>query len=815
MKRFPKSPYAKANRHTFRIACMICLTWPALAAAEFRSGNTVLFSARELRARNATIEAPGAGEFFLYVWAKGGETIPVAVGDQRVGDARAPGKGGNFGWTRVGSATLEKGHSYRIRLGKSDARTEPMLKELVGYVLLSDRKDLEPGRLFEIARVFSTTPEKVDDRRVTEFRHKDKPYPAAKYESKKQWERKADFIRKQILVATGLWPLPERTPLHVRRFGKIDREGYSIEKVYFESFPGFYATGNLYMPRGRKPPYPAVLCPHGHWKDGRLANEKNGSVPGRCINLARQGHVVFSIDMVGYNDSKQVTHRSKFSYPLWGLSIMGLQLWNGMRAVDFLLSIDGVDPDRIGCTGASGGGTQTFILAAVDDRIRVAVPVCMVSAHFQGGCECENAPLLRLSTYNVEIAAAAAPRAYMLTGATGDWTKNVMTVEGPRVQEIYRLLDAEEKFNHVIVKAGHNYNQETREHVYAWMGRWLLGETDAEKLREQPFKLETREDMLVFTKEHPLPKEALSADGVRDYLIERAKKQIASLKPKDRDSWKRFRTTYATGLLHALLARPFDDLNADAVVMGRTDGDRWMARKLMLQPAMNAKIPAVLWEPKGRKATRAAVVVHPAGKMGLADPATGEPGALVAGLLEAGAAVLSPDCFLTGEFHTPFEETKRALPDTYAYTYNPTTLAWRVADIVSALLYMEKNTGSSDVDLVGLGAAGPWCLLVAAIGDPPEKVRIVVDANGFNDADDAGWQGDMFQPGIRAFGGLRVAGALAAPTSLMIHNTQGKLDTGWIAGVYRAAGAEGALRAQEDRASEKAILQWLTEPSRR
>ena len=792
-----------------------CWRWAAVLLAIFATGDiasaadTVLLAARQLRAQETNVEVPAAGRYTVWVWSKNGETIPVRLGDKQLGEAKPKGAVDEFGWTQLSSADLEAGHRYALRLGADDRETSVALKDKVGFVLLSRNRNCRPERLFEVARAFSNRAEATSDSRLTDFRHKDKTYSMASW-TKDAWSAHAKFIREQILVANGLWPLPEKTPLNAKRSGRMDRDGYSIEKVYFESYPGFYCTGNLYLPRDKKPPYPAMLCPHGHWKDGRLADEEAGSVVARCISFARQGYVVFLPDMVGYNDSKQVSHRGgKFANPLWGISLMGLQTWNNMRGIDFLLSIEGVDPERIGCTGASGGGTQTFLLTAIDDRVKVAVPVCMVSAHFQGGCECENAPLLRLTMFNVEIAAAAAPRPYMLTGATGDWTKNIMEIEGPAVRSIYKLYGAEEKFGFVKVDAGHNYNKETREHVYRWMGKWLLNETDAEKLREQPYKVERKEDMLVFTPNHPRPADSLDENSVREFLIAQAKKQLESLKPNDEAGTKKFREVYHTALRHTFLT---PEGGIKAKIVGRVEGKTWEAEKLILSQARSdLQMSALFFSPKNRPTSRAVVVVHPEGKMGLMDLETGEPGPLVKGLLEAGCIVLSPDCFLTGEYHTPFVETTRALPKEFPYTYNPTNLSWRVHDISVACAYLgmrQKSYARPTVSLIGVGAAGSWCLLAAAATERI-PLRVVVDANGFADGNEASWQGDMFQPNILRSGGLRVAGALVAPNPLLIHGTQGKLDTAWMADVYGAIGAKKSFRSEEKHLSEKAIVEWL------
>ena len=150
------------------------------------------------------------------------------------------------------------------------------------------------------------------------------------------------------------------------------------------------------------------------------------------------GFVVFSYDMIGYNDSRQLTHA--FGGPreqLWGLSLAGLQLWNSIRSLDFLESLPYVKRDAIGITGESGGGTQTFMLAAADARVAAAVPVNMISLHMQGGCLCENPPGLRLDTTNVEIAATIAPRPMLMISATGDWTSDTLELEYPAVRALY------------------------------------------------------------------------------------------------------------------------------------------------------------------------------------------------------------------------------------------------------------------------------------------------------------------------------------------------------------------------------------------
>jgi hypothetical protein len=266
----------------------------------------------------------------------------------------------------------------------------------------------------------------AQDARNTDSITLDTHLPLPHFTTLEDWEKRKAFLRNQILVSTGLSPMPEKTPLHPQVFGRIEGKGYTIEKVLIETMPGFYLGGNLYRPRDGRGKHPGVLNPHGHWPYGRLENQPLYSGPSLGISLARQGYVVFAYDMVGYNDTIQVPHRfGSAEERLWSFGPLALQLWDSIRALDFLASLPDVDAAQLGVTGASGGGTQTFLLTAIDDRVQFASPVNMVSAIMQGGDLCENAPELRLGTSNVEIAAMFAPKPMLVVSATGDWTRNV------------------------------------------------------------------------------------------------------------------------------------------------------------------------------------------------------------------------------------------------------------------------------------------------------------------------------------------------------------------------------------------------------
>ena len=384
------------------------------------------------------------------------------------------------------------------------------------------------------------------------FRHTDQVHEPATYATLEDWLGRAANLRKHILVSAGLVPMPEKTPLSPRLGEAVEGDGYTARSVVLETWPGFYLTGTLYRPASGSGPFPAVLSAHGHWADGRFEDAELASVPGRAISLARQGYVVFSYSMIGYNETADhFPHRfSERTYERWGFSAMGLQLWNSIRALDFLAELPDVDPERIGMTGASGGATQTLLLTAVDARIQAAAPVNMVSAHFQGGCVCENGPLLRTSADHLDIAALAAPRPLLMVSTEGDWTVNTPAVEYPAVRAVYQLLGQEDHLANVHLGYPHNYNQDSREAVYAWFARWLLGtDVGLQTPDEAPFTVTPADTLRA-----DLPAPPISVDSLFQTFKGYAQHQLEAAAPRNWTDLYAYRNQFGPALRHALSA---------------------------------------------------------------------------------------------------------------------------------------------------------------------------------------------------------------------------------------------------------------------
>ncbi len=339
---------------------------------------------------------------------------------------------------------------------------------------------------------------------------------ASEWDDMESWEERAKIIRQGIIKGMKMDKMPEifgnfNPIVHSKR----EMDGYIVENIAIESFPGFYITGNLYRPTSKQNKYAAILCPHGHLSDKRFTDY----IQYRSAVLARMGAVVFAYDMIGYGESDQVNHKMPVA--------LVLQTYNSKRVLDYLVSRPDVDPERVGMTGGSGGATQTFMLTAIDDRIKVSVPTVQVSAHFFGGCVCESGMPVHKSadhqTNNVEIAALCAPRPLLLISNGGDWTRNTPRIEYPYIQNVYALYNAEHKVENVhLPMERHDYGYSKRTAAYNFFQHHL-------KLRfnvpydngyiEDFVTILTPEELKVFTEVNPRPENVLQGDqAVIEYL---------------------------------------------------------------------------------------------------------------------------------------------------------------------------------------------------------------------------------------------------------------------------------------------------------
>ncbi len=343
----------------------------------------------------------------------------------------------------------------------------------------------------------------------------------AQFPDRAHWDAYATHVRTRIQEGAGLSPWPRRSPLNPVIRNRRAYDGYSVENVTFESVPGYFVTGSLYRPLNATGPRPAVLSTHGHYPRIQKPDdyEKHARFwPGmqaRCASLARMGAVVLAIDMFGYGDSMQLVGQEAHRHPF----ALTLQTWNAMRAVDLLTSLDGVDPKRIAVSGESGGGTQAFLLTALDPRIALSAPVVMVSSYFLGGCACESGlPIHRSGNHfanNAMIAALAAPRPLLIVSDGKDWTQHVPQFEFPFLQKIYGYYGAPQAVANVhLADEGHDYGPSKRAALYRFVAdKFGLNLAAVQgpngQIDESRVTTETPTQLRVFGADFPIPHNAL------------------------------------------------------------------------------------------------------------------------------------------------------------------------------------------------------------------------------------------------------------------------------------------------------------------
>ena len=669
-------------------------------------------------------------------------------------------------------------------------------------------------------------------------------FPFNPPKSKEEWDRRADFVRRRILVSQGLWPLPTKSPLNPVLHGKVEREEYTVEKGYFESVPGLFVTGNLYRPRNPQGKVPVVLFAHGHWQDARLSEETEEKLRkeiasgaerfergGRsrfqsmCVQLARMGCVVWQWDMLSDSDAKQIGRDVIHTYGKprpelntlenWGLysaqaeanlqSVMGLQTWNAVRSLDFVLGLPEVDPARVAITGASGGGTQTMLLAAIDPRVTLSFPAVMVSTAMQGGCTCENSSLLRIDTGNVEFAALFAPKPQGMTTAD-DWTKEMATKGFPELKQLYATLGAP---NNVMLHRGehfpHNYNAVARAGFYNWLNQhFQLGQKSP--VIERDFEPLPREQLTVWDAQHPAPKanDVELEKRVLRWLADDSRQQLTQSAAALGD----YRKTVGAAA-EVLVGRTFASAGtSEWDLKNKQDlGTHVEMTGLLKNKTYGEELPILCLYPKNWN-NRVVLWLTGTGKAGLFQ-ADGKLLPAVQSLVDGGTTVVGADLLFQGEFvadgqaptQTRVVNNPRQVA-AYTHGYNPTLFAQRVHDVLSLLRYVKTaevpgHPHPERVSIAAWGAAGPVAAVARSVA-VGQVDRLAVDTQGFRFGKLLDYRDPQFLPGGAKY--LDLPGLLAVNGSERL----------WLAGEARVP--DLIARRHAESSDKETLVHYTGEP---
>lgn len=363
--------------------------------------------------------------------------------------------------------------------------------------------------------------------------------------TKDEWEKLRPKLKEQYLDMLGLWPLPEKTPLNAKVTGTIENGSVTIENLHFQSKPGLYVTGNLYRPKKTEGKLPTILYVCGHTNKGRDGNKTAFQDHGMWF--ASNGYVCLVIDTLQLGEVAGKHHGTYNLNRIWwqsmGYTPAGVECWNGVRAIDCLITRKDVDPERIGVTGISGGGAATFWIAAADERVKVAVPVSGMSdlesyvnnKVINGHCDC----MFLINTYQWEwttIAAMIAPRPMLFANSDNDrifpMDSNRRIIK--RLRDCYKMLGSPDLVDEYVSVGGHDYRPDLRVAIFKFINKHL--KKDTSDVKDADFKPLAGKELRVFPEDNDLPQDELNSK-IDETFVVAARPNLPAT--KGFDDWKK------------------------------------------------------------------------------------------------------------------------------------------------------------------------------------------------------------------------------------------------------------------------------------
>ncbi len=551
-------------------------------------------------------------------------------------------------------------------------------------------------------------------------------------------KRLRDFFVERL----GGWP--ERTPLNPRTVAEQRFADYRIEKVIYESRPGFYVTAILHLPL-TDPPYPGVLVPCGHSSNGKACEAYQRA----CINLAKNGIAAFIYDPIGQGERFQIVDDegkgimggtlehtlTGVGAILVGMNTATFRIWDGIRGIDYLCQRDDIDPDRIGCTGNSGGGTLTSYIMALDDRVKVAAPSCYLTS-FERLLETIGPQDAEQDIYaqvafgidHADYVIMRAPKPTLMCCATHDFFDITGTWDSFRqAKRFYTRMGFSERVDIVENDAKHGFTQPLRIAMVRWMCRWLLGRDEA--IGEPEFPVLSEEAALCTDGGQVLELEGARSVwdimAEREQALARERRKLWASKPLDELSAE---IRSMTGI------RPLEKLPEPEVEkVGALDRGDYRVEKLVLKPEPGIVLPALVFVPE-KPGGDACLYIHGQGKH--VDAAPGGP---IEKLVEKGRVVLAVDLRGIGETESDDEQSKSW--DLYcgtdwkdffrAYLLGKSYVGMRAEDVLVCARFLEgyrdgdESEADRGIDVTGIGEAAPAVLHAAFVEqDMFDSVRL-------------------------------------------------------------------------------------------
>jgi cephalosporin-C deacetylase-like acetyl esterase len=623
-------------------------------------------------------------------------------------------------------------------------------------------------------------------------------YPTS-FNSIEEFEKYKRSALLQLRRSLGLDPWPERTPLNPRTVGVVERGDYKIEKIIFESQPGFLVNALLYLPKKAKFPVPGILSPIGHYADQGFFI---WSEQGRCIGLARKGYAVLTYDPISQGErqwlGKGVHDTLRRKIILSGMEVSGLMFWDSIRGIDYLVSRPEVDPEKIGVTGVSGGGFNTLYTAVLDERVKAVAPCGYATTtealikRASAGC-CSYLPNLELFANLQNIYSLIAPRKLLILGGLMDILSDRLLQIYESAKSVYALYGAEDNIQYYVdPDAGHTYSKPMRLAMYRHFNRWLKGINDPAEAREA----RDPEDSLI-SKESGLLKVFPAGEKGKDIIdLEREfleKNRERYRLPKNTEEVRGFQKRMRTRLIELMGA--IEPAKPPLVVKDDHQTRPGSVRDILLKTERDLPVPVRVHHPVKRDAPQALLIYFSMeDRYPTASLSAGE---MVESLTKEGFTVAVPQ--VRGSGQTRVADMNSVM--LYSMALGKHLFSTRIYDLqrVADYLLAQPEYRSSRVVIWGEGKReGVMALYLAAI-DPRFDVVVsshalvsyqdIVDKDGLPDF-------DYYVPGILKYADTPEFVASIAPRRVIISApvdiNNNPVGNGEVKGVY--AWAENVYR---------------------
>ncbi|MDP6544921.1 MAG: hypothetical protein QGH60_13085 [Phycisphaerae bacterium] len=599
-------------------------------------------------------------------------------------------------------------------------------------------------------------------------------------------------LRRKLLACAGLQPLPKRVALDVRSSPAIEHEWCRITRVYYQLWPNVYSSGLLFMPKKFVDrPAPAVLCPHGHWPKGNAHAE----VQRRCLVLAKMGYVVFSPAQSHYED------------PALGISHQTLMIWNNIRALDYLQTLPQVDGKRIGCAGCSGGGLQTQMLVAVDDRVKAA-SICGMTCDYReiifpgrNHCRCNHFPNIMRYTDEPEISTLGLPVPVQYL-TMNDWTRSFEKNNYPTIRRLYEANGAKGRTDCKYWSTPHSYDKPKRQRMYWWMEKWLRGKDRGGPITEGEVKTPSVQAILKLKASVPNDK------GLAHISRVHAKMRYVSPKLTSRKEWEAYRHKMLLAL-GELLGTPLPP-QGKVKLIGTENRDGLVIERLLCPSEGGLSVPTLVLRPDGRTGKLPAVIIYSdRGKVeAMAAGGDNSPAALA----RSGKVVVLPDVRFTGELSLgafaglsgklttfkPCSPLGEGRANSFPGVWRRNAMLWgrpvagmAATDILAVVNYVatRKDVEQAKLSLVARGRTTVVSLLAAVLDPRIKALDADLASRCFADR-----KAPMI-PFVLRHGDVLQWSALLADRKLKLAGLpEAAGDPKWLKDVFRAAGNPRGLR---------------------